>query len=459
MSTTAKAALEPSPVEEEDPESTGPRIHQVREYELCAIPLSDLLVDGALDLDPSVVGKGYFDVRLKRHSMQLRAGGWVGLIPLNERVILDIRPRAPIASIVRLLRIAGYTPISLEHFARDYAKTDEHLESLRDLFAAALLNAVQEVQFLGRIKQYERREDRSSAPRGRILMNAWETRWGEATGMPVVRSTWFERTDDTPENRCLKFALWFLAQRYSRLGSDKPAREMMARLNRAYQSFPGVSLDRGLRFIDDRVVTGRAALPNNRAYYRPALDIALTIIRQLALQLEHPGADVTLPSIILNLATAFEDYAREVLRRELAHDDFEVLHGEQDGAKQLFDAGKTEATPDIVLRSRHLQPGDALYPVLLDVKYKPHDKDPDRGDINQVVTYAASYRCPAVVLVHPRGHTPDAPIGLLPVGDMGSLRVYQFVMDLSAADLEAEEATFGDAIRKLAQNVGAPLTL
>lgn len=144
----------------------------------------------------------------------------------------------------------------------------------------------------------------------------------------------------------------------------------------------------------------------------------------------------------------FENYVRNVLARETQANGWplQVLDGnERPGRKLLFDQGPSEwATPDIVVRREGVDPP---VPALLEVKYKPESGAPDRGDLNQAITYAASYRCPNVVLVQPQGGSSAA--GMKRLGTLDDIAVYQYVLDLGANDLAEEESRFGQAVQKL----------
>src|SRR5689334_13106941 len=83
----------------------------VNEYEPLAVDYDELVVGGRLQIYDEVVGKGYFSVYARKDQLIFQAGNYVGLIPINERIAIDVRPRVPIRSLERLLRIAGAQPI------------------------------------------------------------------------------------------------------------------------------------------------------------------------------------------------------------------------------------------------------------------------------------------------------------------------------------------------------------
>jgi 5-methylcytosine-specific restriction enzyme subunit McrC len=426
----------------------GPKVYSAREYAPVDVPLADLLdARGRLRLNPDVESKGYFTIQLAKGLVRLQASGYVGLIPLNDRVVIDVRPRVPVANLNRLLRLSEYVPPALR-VERPYALEGEPNDSLLDLYARWLVARVEEIASSGLFREYERREEVTSFPRGRIRTDATLTQVRARGINHRAISNWYERTPDTPPNRCLKYALWFIAGRLSRLGARITGRrELLQRLGALYGMFGGVELEHSLSFLNDPVVTGAKPLPSLRQYYRPALELAVAIIRQHAVDLEAKRHVLDLPSLVLNMNRIFENYLRNVLRADAVRQGWatEILDGNSDGKKPLFDVPPSEdATPDIVCRDR----GDGSYPLVVEVKNIPVHGNSSRAAIEQAVTYAATYRCPRVVLAHPRAHEQSFS-GLRLQGTIGPLSVYQYVFDLSAGSLAAEETAFADHMHAL----------
>ncbi len=422
------------------------------------IPLKALLTDkgSVLDFDPKVTGHDYFSVQLRGTSLLVQARGFVGLIPLNERVALEVVPRVPIGNLARLLRIAGFATRTLEGAAQMYDREQHELPSLRDFLATALVAELGPIEAYGRMREYRERTERTAAPRGRFLMGAPETQMAAIGASTQVRASWFERTADTAANRCLKLAVWLLANDYAHAGRlSGEQRWLVRRLNALYQLFEDAELDPYLKFLSDPFVTGVQPLPATRVYYRAALDVALTIVSRSSVALEQRGLDVRLPSLILDLGEVFEGYVRGVLTEQISEGDTDLVveDGNAQGKKPLFDERPSvEATPDIVMRDN----ASKYVLVVLDAKYKPANGKPDRDDLNQIITYAASFRSPRVVVVQPRSHDSDH-AGLTQLGTMGRLKVFQYVINLGSADLVREEKAFGHAITQLARGAGNPL--
>jgi 5-methylcytosine-specific restriction enzyme subunit McrC len=426
------------------------RVHPVVEHELLDVPLDDLLDGrGRLVVNEDVEAKGYFTVQLARGAVRLQARGFVGLIPLNDRVVIDVRPRVPVRNLGRILRISGHVPRSLGS-ERRYRTQPEWNESLVDLYAGWLVDRLEVIASEGLLRDYVRREDASSFPRGRIRTDATLTRLRASGVRHKAVSSWFERSADNAPNRCLKYAIWFLAGRLSEAGSRMAGRrELLQRLGALFELFSFADLDHSLAFVHDPLVTGAGSLPSLRDYYRPALDLALMVVRQHAVDMEaKKKRSVELPSIVLDMDKVFEGYLRNLLREEAVHAgrDEKVLDGNTDAKKPLFDRPPSEpATPDIVFRGE-----EGGCPLIIEVKNVPVKNASKRSALEQAITYAASYRCETVVLAHPCSSSQES--GLRIQGRIGGLAVHQFIFDLGATDLAKEEEQFKQEMFSLVSN-------
>lgn len=382
--------------------------------------------------------------------MRLQARGYIGLIPLNDRVAIDVVPRTPVRNLSRLLMVAQHAPDLLLR-SRKYAHDPLLADSLLDAYAYGLLDRMDEIASNGLLREYQRHVETTSFPRGRILTSSTIRRLHARGIRHQAVASRFERDPDNAANRCLKYAVWFLAQRLSREipTAGKRRRNLLDRLAPLYAMLSDVKLDHSLAFLRDGLVTGEKRLPSLRSYYRPALDIATTIILEHGVKVEAPGDSIRLPSLVLNMNRLFEHYLRNVLRIQGDQQEWEheVLDGNTDGRALLFDDTPSEdATPDIVLRD----PTTNRCPLIVEVKNVPlKGLHSDRSAIEQAVTYGVSYRCNRVVLAHPRSRAGDFS-GLRLQGKMGELAIYQYVFDLSADSLEQEETRFAEAVGELA---------
>lgn len=424
----------------------GAKMVTCAEYAPVAIPMEDLLdKQGRLMLNPDIEKRDFFSVSLGRGSLTLRAGGHVGYIPLNHRVVVNVTPRVPVMNLMHIVEFLRL-PKTVLSAIRPYTPRGLWTDALVDLYASALVSQIHEIAVQGLLREYRREEEGSSFPRGRVLMAPTLQSYAARGVNHRAHTTWFARSPDNAPNRCLKYALWSIAQQYvHRPPTSRDARRTRRRLDAAYSVFGGAELDHTRRFLQDRVVLGHRDLPPLRAYYREALDVALAVIRQQGVLLEGvPQVGLRLPSLVLNMSEVFEAYVRRALQLHAVEDGWtrQVLDGNAEGSKPLYnDPTGPSATPDIVVRD------SASSPLILEVKYIPVEGRSTRDAVNQAVTYAACYQTDRVVLVHPRGVGQAA--GMLKLGDVGTVAVFQYRFDLNAIDMRAEATSFGQAVEKL----------
>jgi 5-methylcytosine-specific restriction enzyme subunit McrC len=435
-------------------ELVGRNEYETEEYKPVDIPLSDLLIGTRLDLYEQVTAKGYFSLGLRRDQLVFRASGFVGLIPINDRVAIQVRPRVPVANLVHLLLVAEMGATSIEGFERGYGIGAEQVPFMLDHLTLALLKEIDVIAANGLHREYMRVPSASRAPAGRVLFSGALMKrkaQGDPFSVPIVRH---KQTADTTPNRCLKYAIWYVAQRYRQFHLRAGVRRLLDDLNGAYLLFGTVSLDHSQSFFNDARVQLPERMPAVRAYYVNALRLAAILIRDRGVTLEMGAEQLAMDSWVVNMADVFEAYARRILARELALSQSELLvldgnlSGPGGGRKLLFDSRPSEeATPDIVIERQ--KPGRSpAVPVVLDAKYKERAV-PDRDDINQIVTYALSYRSVEAVLVFPREH--DGPQGLRFLGTINEVRLSAYSIDLGAVDLHAEETAFATAVRELVE--------
>lgn len=268
------------------------KIYPAVEHGSVDVPLQDLLTDGELDLYPEVMVDNLFTIVLSKHKLVFRAGRFVGQIPVNDRVMIDVRPRVPFANLERVLRAANQEPLSLAPHTRRYAEHAVGAPSLLQSFADSLVDALAAVEAGGLHRQYLRRTADTSFPRGRILMSETMRRHQARSIHHRAAVSWFEPSVDTPTNRCAKHAVWYLARRFQSAKKSLENRRLLSNLNRLYQMFGGVTLDPTLGFLSDPLVEDPRRLPSNRAYYERALRLAAMIARGSGVAFGRRGGEV-----------------------------------------------------------------------------------------------------------------------------------------------------------------------
>jgi 5-methylcytosine-specific restriction enzyme subunit McrC len=169
--------------------------------------------------------------------------------------------------------------------------------------------------------------------------------------------------------------------------------------------------------------------------YERAIALAKAILAGKAVAIPEDGDEIMLASIVVDMETLFERYVRALLIRDL--NEYSVLDGNRTGAKPFFDDRPSpRAQPDIVVKTGNTA-------VLIgEVKYKPHYS---REDLNQILTYASSFRCRRVVLMLP-SISQDERI-CETVGTLDSSVVYLARLEIGEGDIARSENRFTAAVR------------
>ena len=449
VDTIARSAADP-------PESNIPVKREVfhgEEQNEITVPL-DLIIRGTdVDLYEEILNKNLFRVFLRGKKLVLQAGGFLGLIPINERVSIEVRPRVPIKNLERLLLLTpAYTPEILRRHVRDFGITEIVIPSLIDLFATRLLDSIALIRAEGLHYEYVERKHFGSTPYGRIRpFDSIRSQIQTGRHLALAFSA-FERSFDTGPNRCLRLAVKRLLHLYQGMRNRKGARTMISQLAIADAHLTTVTVDSSARFLSDPTVKNPSKLPSSKSSYSLALPIAKLILQNQGVAVRSHAKDISMASVLVNMEDVFEGYLRAVFATHLASSEMSVLDGnlgEPSGAARplftdtILPPKANKATPDIVIRKLKPVQSNEL---IVEVKYKPV-KLPDRDDINQVLVYALSYGCSRVALAYPRRSASEKYTER--IGTVSGIQVFKIAIDLGSQDLPTEESRAAEAVRLL----------
>src|SRR5580700_10841231 len=99
--------------------SHKPTIFPCVERQSVAVPLNDLLTTtGKFEIWPIVASKGYFDIDYRGGQLVFKAGKFVGLIPINDRVVIDVKPKVSVADLLHIVDVAEEEVSFLDFFTR-----------------------------------------------------------------------------------------------------------------------------------------------------------------------------------------------------------------------------------------------------------------------------------------------------------------------------------------------------
>ena len=429
------------------------RVYRGKEHEEIEVP-AELLLSGAnLDILEEVRKRNFFQVRFTHGKFVFQTGPFVGLIPLNAKVAIEVVPKLPIANLERLLRLGGAVPETIPVLKVRYGPHEE-APPLSDLLCDSMVEAIDRISLSGRLKTYQQHHHVGVVPRGRLLVSdTVRLRSRGASASPQVCSSRFDRVVDNAQNRFIKLAVLRLAS-VIRSHEQKGSRRRLAELNRVYRMFDDVrTVVANPTDVVQQIARAVAALPENRDYYRQALGVSATVLGSVGVASPISGVDFKLGSLLYDLGKVFERYCFKALKKAAQPELVSVLdgnEGEPEGAKcDLFEDGlpatrKMKATPDVVLIRR----ADGSN-VVLDAKYKVCTGAPERSDLEQVLTYGARFTSTAVGLIYPA----SAGIhGLVSFGRVGSTKVVGYGINLSSGEMDEEDRRMATALVNLALN-------
>ena len=421
---------------------------QAKEHDTVLLPSDLIRDDGSLDVYDDVFN--LFRPTYQKNQPSIQCSGLVGYIPLNDAYALEVTTRVPVGNLERLVGMAaGYAPLVLRKYTRLFGHAEDRPEALFDVLADQLLEAFDRILGSGLLKTYDRVVRVGSSPSGRIM--PFDTGWLTAkVGRPTAMSSSFHRTPDFGPNRLLRHAFEKLLARYIGI-RDQKQRARTLRLRKAVARLGDVRRASQSDLTPQAIAGYIRHLPVHHEHYADALMVAHLIVYDLGLSIRQAGGIAILPSILIDMSTVFESYVRRILAEGLADDPaILVKDGNKDGdggAKVLLydpiraGLNSPDATPDIVIEV------NGIPALVIDAKYKPAAKLPDRGDVNQVVVYGARYAAPRIMVLH--AGRPGTRVPAEFCGSIGGFQVFNGMIDLAAAAIETEEKAFVAAIRAL----------
>jgi 5-methylcytosine-specific restriction enzyme subunit McrC len=430
--------------------------YRAQEHEDLEIPIEAMFSGTELQIFPEIEKKGYFRAYFKGKKFVFQAAGFVGLIPLNRNVFIDVIPRVPVSNLDRLIRISDYVADHLEGTEQLFASSGEVMPSTLNLLCDSLLSKCEAIATFGFFKDYVAETRVSASPRGRIQAKATLTGpWMRGKSHQVVFSE-YVRTHDNAVNRCVKAALWRLS-RASQLATNRARRRA---LNLAYMRLDGVRLDEAAECLRHPFVHNPRQMPDAMRYYEPLLRVSKAIILGTQLSTIRSGDGIPVSAFVISLESVFESYVRNILKFALAQS--RVLDGNKlppgGGAQQLL-KGKDAlnpsiqnlATPDAIV----IEPISGRIAAVIEVKYKRIEDTPERADLNQALAYGISYEVPVVVMIYPLLSRDVVRLKFL--GRHGGTDMYRYFIDLGAEELTKEEDDLSKAIARLALRQAEPI--
>lgn len=414
------------------------KTYPCQEHDEVSVPITELLVEGKVEVFPEVTGRGFFDIDFRRGQLVLIAKSYVGLIPINPRVSIHVMPRMPIDNVLYLVQKAKKAVQYLPGYDRNYRI--ERLPSGRseELFAASLLECLIDVERNGLIHRYVSYET-NYGWRGRVLLSHTVSRHRSKGILFRQAHQLTELSVDIPENQIIKDTLMHIARYFSQF-PEKESKKSARRAATLLQMFDRVSNVSGQRLaLARQCLHGIKRLPGDHRAYEPILWLCYLIVTRQGVSIESFGP-ARIQSMVVNLADIFESYVRQVIRESLET----VLSGStlKDGNRhqvRLFTQGGNQVVkPDIYIEKA------GVSPIVLDAKYKPALRSADRYE---VLAFCEALQSKLAIFISPKdtGQPGSSFLGRT----RGGIDMHEIRIDLSATDILAEEKCFLTRIRSV----------
>ncbi len=420
------------------------KIFNTFERETTSIPITEVLSEeGVPNLFPEITAKGYFDIDYRRNQLVLVAGKFIGLIPINERVAINVQPKVGIPNLVHILSKSRESLDSLEFFERYYKETSSISPTIFEFFVNCLLLELKTLEMEGMYKQYIQFHDNLNSPSGKInLGRTAAMNWSRGRYFKVV-CDYFDFTADTHFNRMIKFTLWYCINHLITIGTKN--KSLISSLGYYYNYFGNIPIDKNKIFLSQVIDDiHHERIPILRQYYVNLLKICRCLIEDIGIMLTEPGDDVKMLSFIINMERVFERYLLFLLRDSNLPTtyDIKILDGNKEGKGYLFrENRKYEVKPDIVLAS------SAQKELIIDVKYKKKCSESDRY---QIISHALGLDVRTALLALPCSN--KSQFGLKRLGQVGSeqgIELYEYYFDLENEATLGEESKFIESIKSL----------
>lgn len=413
-------------------------VYKAREREETSIPIAEVLKDNRVDIFPELQNKLYFGIRFKADKLVVTAGKYIGLIHLNDRVAIDVEPKISINNLIEILSKTDGDILGLKRTEVGYSVSTSMPRSVLEAIAESFIRCLKKIEIEGLAKRYESKTSSGGTIKGKIeFQKSIQELWSRGLRHCVV-STHFEQSTDILENRLLRYCCFWLLKHFEK---SYPRKELLSSLN----YFDDLFSRAGTALIRPEGNVRKIAGSSLSETYARALRLVAALISNEGIQLPVGGADIFLPSFLVDMETLFEDYMRGVLGVRL--NEFTVLNGNELGGKPLFDdRARPSANPDIVIG----EDGEPL--LLVEVKYKFRWS---REDLNQIITYAISYNLYSALLLLPSENPSES--GLSTIGTLNGIRIFKYGFRIGSVSLDQEEDSLANTIMGLLSSSASPI--
>ncbi len=405
----------------------------------------------SLDIHPNVRNFFSIDYKPKSNSLILFSGKYIGVIPINKNLFIDIKPKFSIVNLTRIISLSGEYLHTLAFFNRDYCKNTENSNVIYRFLVESLITEMKTLYEEGMLKKYITKKEVSSKIKGKInFSNSINKLWSKGK-YHKISIEYDNLTINNEINKLIKHTLLEIIKnsKNTLISIQKNTLKNIIFFISLFDDIEDIEISAPSFFY--KIECDNENLGDLRNYYRNIINISKLILLKHGVIFESIGEDISLNTSYIDMETIFEKYLYISIKKYFNqnHPSYSILDGNTDGKKKFFNQpciAQGDAKPDIIVKSE-----DKIH-LIADVKYKNKTKDTDRY---QVISHAISFNCKICVLILPKpdnySSTPLRKLGS--VGELYQINVYEYYFDLSSDSLELEEEKLSSIICSLIKNI------
>lgn len=399
------------------------RIVDIEERENRVFPREDLFDNAGHSLVlPETRTLAAVELKDVLDGVSLRTLGLIGYLPLTSDIVLNLRPKFPLANLWRMLAVADESYDRVLPVLRSYERTNA--SAPHQLLARSFCHYLRSIMDFGLARGYYRMPY-TGFYKPRIDFGRTVSRHLSRGDDLTISGDVFTFSAHLSVNAVLKSACLAFLRLVPRAPKWTAERKLLLEALNALH-----------RVVSEPMRFGDEALADTaprwvREQYRGALSVYAMLLGYTQIGFGYDAQGSEMPSFLFSLDNIFESYVRNTFRDALRDKKIAVLDGNKPKhhGKLFLDNNQFPTKPDLIFRK------DKVVIGLGEVKYKPQIEEKDRY---QVLSHVLAAGCKVGVWISPAAA--GKPGELRYVGSVSTgAKFYHYQLDIGG-DLDVTSA-------------------